>query len=63
MCVIVYSKGWGSNPQPLHKTYSTYVKDMGLEFITNTLFKVIDEKLFFVSVIKYGITYEEWKGY
>ena len=62
MCVIISAKGWGDNPR-LHKTYPTYVKDMGLEFITSTLFKVIDEQLFFLSVIKYGITYEEWNGY
>lgn len=62
MCVIISAKAWG-DLQPLHKTYPTYVKDMGLEFITNTLFKVIDEQLFFLSVIKYGIIYEEWKGY
>jgi hypothetical protein len=62
MCVIIYSKGWG-DLQPLHIHYPAYVKYMGLEFITSTLFKVIDEQLFFLSVIKYGITYEEWKGY
>lgn len=63
MCVIISSKGWGDNPQPLHIHYPAYVKHMGLEFITSTLFKVIDEKLFFLSVIKYGIDYKEWKGY
>jgi hypothetical protein len=62
MCVIIYSKGWGDHPQSLYENYATYVKNVGLEFITNTLFKVIDKQLFFLSVIKYGISYEEWNG-
>ena len=36
-------------------------KDIGLIFQTNYVLKVIDEKLFFLAVIKYGIEYEEIK--
>lgn len=63
MCVIIYAIDWGTGSVPLHKTYPTYIKQMGLEIITNSLFKVIDEQLFFLSVIKYGIDYKEWNGY
>jgi len=33
------------------------------EEVLSRVFELIDEQLFFLSVIKYGITYEEWKGY
>lgn len=40
-------------------------KKFGLMYITNSrgLFEVIDKELFFLSIIKYGMEYEEIKQY
>jgi hypothetical protein len=62
MIVYINSKGWGDSPKTHDNSYYEFLNGFGLDFINHYNFKVIDEKLFFLSVIKYGISYEEVKN-
>lgn len=57
MIIQINPIDWGETPKN-----TILLKDMGLEYNVPTLYKVIDKQLFFLTVIKYGITYKEWHG-
>jgi len=52
--ITLYPDGWGKHREPISK--------MGLRSSGfYAMYEVIDEKLFMLAVIKYGIEYEEVK--
>lgn len=62
MLVEILPKDWGDSRQPLDIPFSKYIDKMGLKYVIDTVYKVIDEQLFFLAVIKHGISYMEWKN-
>lgn len=58
MIVKITPKDWGDHPQPIYTTFNTYVGQMGLEYVIDTIYTVIDKQLFFLSVIKHGMSFE-----
>jgi hypothetical protein len=61
MIVKIDPNDWGDAPYPDHISVYEFCNRLGLDYIKYKHFKVIDEKLFFLSVIKYGISHEEVK--
>lgn len=61
--MIVEVTSWGDNPQPIHTTFNTYVDQMGLKYVVDTLYSVIDKQKFFLAVIKNGINYRILTSY
>jgi len=61
MIVRINSEGWGDAPRTHDNSYYEYLNGFGIDFINYYNFKVIDKKLFFLSAIKYGISFEEVK--
>jgi hypothetical protein len=59
MIVRIKANDWGDAPKTHDNSYYEYLNGFGLDFINHVNFKVIDKKLFFLSVIKYGISHEE----
>lgn len=61
MKIEICGNGWGTYKH----TYTANLGDIGIEYATarkaGVYFNVIDEELFFLSVIKYGITFNEVK--
>ena len=61
MKIEIYGNGWGT-----YNTIDSNMQDIGLKYsiakrMAGTNFEVIDKNLFFLSVIKYGITFNEAK--
>jgi len=57
--IEIYGNGWGTyNPNIFN------MQDIGIKYLkrqAGTNFDIVDEELFFLSVIKYGITFNEIK--
>lgn len=63
MTIKINSDGWGDAPKNSYDNipYYEFLRGFGLDYVKFHHYKVIDEKLFFLSVIKYGIVYVEIK--
>ena len=59
MFVRIKEKDWENIP--LYLTFDAYVDQIGLRYFSDTVYKVIDKQLFFLSVIKYGFEFTELK--
>ena len=59
MIVIIKEKDWGDIPLNNDIFYYEYVNEFGLDYMKYHHYKVIDKQLFFLSVIKHGIGYQE----
>lgn len=57
MFVRIKEKDWENIP--LYLTFDAYVHEIGLRYSSDTVYKVIDKKLFFLSVIKYGLEFKK----
>lgn len=63
MLVEITSKDFSVNPQPIHITFDTYVAQMGLKYVVDTVYRVIDKQKFFLAIIKHGLNYKILSSY
>jgi len=60
MLVKIYPSGWGDGDDDYVMTFKRFLSRIGLVYVSDTIYKVIDEQLFFLSVIKHGIKFEPY---